>query len=102
MPLSKEAGMNSSLDHRKIKDWMTIFSDIYSEADADRSPEQIWIAIMAHTSSIGESIRTVSFERLLNSAAHTFCWLCSFVNKCNTLENDIFSLKESVCGTLSF
>lgn len=61
----------------------------------------MWIAVMAHTSKIGESIRKFSFESLLKSAAHTFCWLCSFVNKCNALQNDVFSIKESLSGIVS-
>ncbi|MFC1902596.1 hypothetical protein ACFLX4_00805 [Chloroflexota bacterium] len=93
--------MSAEIKHRPISEWMKIFSDIYSEADKERNPEQIWIAIMAHASSIGESIRTVSFEKLVDFAAHTFCWLVSFTNKCNTMENDVFSLKETFCGTVS-
>lgn len=85
----------------KIKDWMELFKELYSQADSKRMPEQMWIAVMAHTSSIGESIRKFAFESLLNSAAHTFCWLCSFVNKCNTLQDDIFSITESLCGIVS-
>jgi len=81
----------------KIKDWERIFSDLYSEADSKRTPEQMWVAIMAHTSQIGESLRKGAFESLLNYAAHTFCWLCSFINKCNTLADDVFSIKESLC-----
>ena len=94
--------MKAQKDNRSIKEWMGIFSDLYSKADSKRTPEQMWIAVMAHTSSIGESIRLFAFERLMNSAAHTFCWLCSFVNKCDTLqEDDVFSMKESLCGIVS-
>lgn len=88
--------------HRKIKEWQKIFLGLYSEADSNRTAGQMWIAVMAHTSSIGESIRKVAFESLLKSAAHTFCWLCSFVNKCNDLQkDDIFSISESLCGIVS-
>ena len=91
-----------SSEERSIKDWERIFSDLYSEADSKRTPEQMWIAVMAHSSSIGESIRMFAFERLMKSAAHTFCWLCSFVNRCKTLQdNDVFSIKESLCGIVS-
>ncbi len=86
---------------RSIKEWMEIFSELYSEADSKRTPEQIWIAIMAHSSSIGESIRRFYFQELLYYAAHTFCWLCSFVNKCNEVKDDIFSCTESLCGMVS-
>ncbi len=87
--------------HRPIKEWMKIYSDIYSDADRERTPEQIWIAIMAHASSIGEAIRTFKVENLSRSAAHTFCWLCSFINRCNALQGDIFSIKESLCGVVT-
>ena len=90
-----------SSEERSIKDWERIFSDLYSEADSKRTPEQMWIAVMAHTSSIGESIRLFAFERLMKSAAHTFCWLCSFVNRCKTFEDDVFSIKENLCEIVS-
>lgn len=80
---------------------MGVFSELYSKPDFERTPEQIWIAIMAHSSSIGESIRRSAFQELLYYAAHTFCWLCSFVNKCNEVEDDIFSCTESLCGMVS-
>jgi hypothetical protein len=86
---------------RSITEWMEVFRELYSEADSKRTPEQMWIAVMAHTSSIGESIRRVAFESLLDSAAHTFCWLCSFVNRCKTLQDDIFSINETLCGIVS-
>jgi len=88
--------------HRKIEEWQKIFSEIYSKADFNRTPGQMWMAVMAHTSSIGESIRKYAFDSLLKSAAHTFCWLCSFVNKCNNLQkDDLFSISESLCGIVS-
>lgn len=87
--------------NRSIKDWMGIFSGIYSKVDAQRTPEQIWVAVTAHSSSIGESIRRYAFSELLKYAAHTFCWLCSFVNKCNQVKDDVFSCTETVCGMVS-
>lgn len=93
--------MSSEITNKKITDWMDVFSAIYKEPDADRTPEQIWIAIMAHASKIGESIRTFSIKTLSISAAHTFCWLCSFINKCNTLEQDIFALKEDLSSIVT-
>lgn len=84
-----------------INDWAKIFSELYGKADFERTPEQMWIAVMAHTSQIGESIRRFAFEDLLKSAAHTFCWLCSFVNKCNVLRDDVFSINETLPGIVS-
>ena len=78
-----------------------MLSDLYSQADSKRTPEQMWIAVMSHTSFIGENIRKVAFEKLVKSAAHTFCWLCSFVNKCNTYQKDIFSISENLSEIVS-
>lgn len=94
--------MKSEKNDRSIKRWMEIFSELYSEADSKRTPEQIWIAITAHSSSIGECIRRFDFRELLYFAAHTFCWLCSFVNKCNQLQkDDIFHVTESLSDIVS-
>jgi len=91
----------AEMKHLKVQEWSNVFSGIYSQADSERSPEQIWIAVMAHTSSIGESIRRVSFMELMDTAAHTFCWLCSFLNKCNVVKDDVFSLEASLNGIVS-
>jgi len=93
--------MPSKITNAPTQTWASIFSDIYAEADKDRIPEQIWIAIMAHASTIGESIRTFSVEQLSKSAAHTFCWLCSFINRCMVLKNDIFSIEEPLYGVVT-
>ena len=93
--------MNSSEKQISIKNWMKLFSDLYSKSDSTRIPEQLWIAVMAHSSSIGESIRTIKFPDLLYSATHTFCWLCSFINKCNSLKDDVFSFNESFSEMVS-
>jgi len=94
--------MKNEVDDKSINDWMKLFKNLYSVADSERTPEQMWIAVMAHSSTIGESIRKVAFESLLRSAAHTFCWLSSFVNKCNALsEDDVFSISESLPGIVS-
>lgn len=93
--------MTRGMINAPTQTWASIFSDIYAKADKDRTPEQVWIAIMAHASTIGESIRTFSVEKLSKSAAHTFCWLCSFVNRCAALDNDIFSIKEPLYGVVT-
>lgn len=87
---------------KTIKTWMEVFEELYGNADSNRTPEQMWTAVMAHTSSIGESIRKVAFRDLMKSAAHTFCWLCSFVINCNKLpQDDIFSYSASLCEIVS-
>ena len=86
---------------KTITQWMEVFSKLYSEPDSKRTPEQLWIAVMAHSSSIGEEIRKVHFPELLKYAAHAFCWLCSFVNRCKSTHSPIFSLHESLSGIVS-
>ena len=95
--------MSSQEDIKSIKQWMEVFSEIYSAVDSCRTPEQIWIANLAHASSLGESIRLLAFRQLMKLAARYFCWFCSFINKCNTVdEDDIFSISETLCGIVSF
>jgi hypothetical protein len=86
---------------KTISQWMGIFNELYEAADSQRQPEQIWIAVMAHSSCIGESIRRFSFDTLMYSAAHYFCWLCSFINRCNRMPTDVFSLNECLSGIVS-
>jgi len=93
--------MNDGGNARKISDWMRIFQELYSDPDLKRTPEQIWLAIMAHCSLIGESIRKVNFLDLLKNAAHMFCWLCSYVNKCNQTKNSVFSFTEDLSELVS-
>ena len=86
---------------KPIAVWTKIFSEIYAHADSSRTPEQVWIAVTAHASSMGEDIRTFSFDKLLFSASHAFCWLCSFLTKCSGLKNDVFAINESLPGVVS-
>lgn len=87
--------MNNQENPRSIREWMNIFSELYSQVDSNRTPEQIWMANVAHASTIGESIRLFTLQRLLKNAAHFLCWLCSFINKCNTTD-DVYSFAESL------
>lgn len=93
--------MSDEEKERKISEWMKVFQGVYSDSDLNRSPEQIWIAIMAYCSKIGESIRISSFLELIRYAAHVFCWLCSYINKCNQLEDNIFSFTGCLSSMVS-
>lgn len=97
----KKGEIEVNKENRPMTEWMKIFSELYSKTDTERNPEQMWIAVMAHSSQIGESIRRFAFESLQRSAAHTFCWLCSFINKCNALRDDVFAVDESLSGIVS-
>ena len=93
VPQSALYGKGKSLTVCK---WAEVFKSIYEVPDQDRNPEDFWTAVMAHLSSVGEAIRRTHYKDLLRSAAHAFCWMCSYVTKCNSLPNDVFT----ICHTL--
>lgn len=86
---------------KTITQWMEAFSKLYSEPDSKRTPEQLWVAVTAHSSMIGECIRRYHFKKLLQYAAHTFCWLSSFVNRCKSTDSPMFSVSESLSEIVS-
>jgi len=79
-----------------ITKWTEIFHSVYGGSDRKRKPEDFWYAVMAHVSTIGESIRRGHYDSLLKSAAHAFCWMCSYVSACWNLEDDVFSLRHGL------
>lgn len=87
---------------RLISDWTKNFASIYSRSDKGRGAEEFWIATMAHSSVIGESIRRVDYPQLMKAAAHTFCWMCCYVNYCNTTDDLLFYCKHSLCDIVFF
>lgn len=94
--------MSADTKDRKIGEWMKIFSRVYADVDHGRSPEQIWIGVTAHCSKIGEAIRKIHSGDIMYFAAHAFCWLCSYVNRCNELTDDVFFSSECLSGMVSF
>lgn len=79
-----------------IVEWANMFKNLYAEVDAPRKPEEYWNAVMAHISSIGEAIRRSHYPELLKSAASTFCWLCSYITKCNSSDDLVFHFEDSL------
>jgi NTP pyrophosphatase (non-canonical NTP hydrolase) len=86
---------------RKVLEWMAIFKQLYEDVDSARSPEHLWLAVMAHCSCMGEAIRKNAYSDLLYHTMHTFSWMCSFVNKLNTLEEDVFALTGCLSGIVA-
>jgi hypothetical protein len=80
---------------RTIEDWLTMFKQLYSEPDARRRPPDVWIAATAHFAAMGEAIRRMHFADLMRSAAHAFCWMCSYVLVCQREEGTVFHVAES-------
>jgi hypothetical protein len=78
-----------------IAGWMDMFQGLYGDADAKRSPVEMWVAATSHCASIGEAIRRMHFSDLMREAAHTFCWMCSFVLKCRKTKDSVFTVNES-------
>lgn len=70
---------NQSRD-RSIAEWCHDFGYLYRKADKGRPPEEHWLAALAHCSSVGEAIRKQHYSDLMYCAAHTFCWICSYVS----------------------
>lgn len=91
---SVAAAMKAAED-MPIKGWMEVFRQIYQEVDSKRTPVQMWVAATAHFTTMGEAIRRMNFTDLMHSAAHAFCWMCSFILACEKVERSVFSLKES-------
>jgi len=92
----------SKFEPKSIADWSSIFSRIYADVDSNRTPEQMWTAVTAHSSTIGESVRKVAFHEIIKAASSTFCWLTSFTNRCFVLENNIFHINHSLSQIISF
>ena len=59
------------------------------------------MAVMAHLSVIGEAIRRTDHKALLKAAAHTFCWMCSYVAKCNESVDSVFHIKNDLSRLIS-
>jgi len=87
---------------RLVSAWMEDFAKLYSESDRGRTPEEFWIATMAHCSIIGESIRKVDYPGLMKAAAHTFCWMCCYVYHCNNTEDLLFRCMHNLCDVVFF
>lgn len=81
--------------YRSISEWTNEFAALYKKHDKHRSPEDIWISTMAYGSVIGEAIRRYDFNSLIRSASHAFCWMCTFITKCNKTDDLLFKLDHS-------
>ena len=81
---------------RSIEEWAKGFATLYAEPDSHRRPEEFWNATMAHISVIGESIRRAHYNNLIKASVHAFCWMCCYVEKCNTTSDPIFKVDHSL------
>src|SRR4030042_4485263 len=81
----------------RIGQWIAEFAKLYARNDKGRVAEEYWRATMAHCSTIGESIRSGDYQQLMKAAAHTFCWLCCYVNHCNKTDDQLFRINDSLC-----
>ena len=87
----------TNVETRNVKEWCEDFEKLYGKADSARSPEDLWVATMGHCSGVGEGIRRVNYNELIRSAAHAFCWMCSYINLCNKTEDLLFRFDHSLC-----
>ena len=89
------APKNKTAEDFTINQWMEIFRKIYEDVDSKRTPVQMWVAATSHFTAMGEAIRRMHFSDLMLAATHAFCWMCSFVMKCNSEKGTVFTLNES-------
>jgi hypothetical protein len=102
--LTKEEFMAEAPSERSIKEWMATFELLYADADSRRTPEAVWNAAIGHCNTMGESIRTMTLKKgLLTAAAHAFCWMCSFLNRCNPERepSSVFTFEGCLSGVVA-
>ena len=79
-----------------VTQWATDFQNLYGDNDSRRHPEELWIATMGHCSVMGEAIRRDNYCELLDAAAHAFCWMCCYINKCNQGRDPFFRIDNTL------
>lgn len=85
-----------------ISKWADALSKLYSVPDSARSPEEIWIASMAHCASIGEAIRKSDYVELMEFAARAFCWMVCLSVKFNKTDDLLFRCENTFCQCVYF
>lgn len=80
-----------------ISKWASALDKLYEDPDSKRSPEEIWIAAMAHCSSIGEAMRKSDLLELMRFAARAFSWMLSFSIKCAKTKDILFRCNNNFC-----
>ena len=83
-------------DTLTISEWVEKFQKLYKVSDEHRKPEEFWNAVMAHLSCIGESIRRNNYPELLDFAASAFCWMSTYLGKCNETDDIIFHSEHNL------
>ncbi|MCK4394815.1 hypothetical protein KAX17_18100 [Candidatus Bipolaricaulota bacterium] len=74
-----EAGKDAHIRSHTVAQWESIFDDLYGAVNRGRPIEQIWVAVMAQCSELGEGLRKGNLQEILVEAADVFEWLCTFV-----------------------
>jgi NTP pyrophosphatase (non-canonical NTP hydrolase) len=78
-----------------IADWEGTFEGLYGQANEGRPIEQIWVAVMAQCSELGEGLRKGNLQEILVEAADVFEWLCTFVSALRSGRAGVF--REPFC-----
>jgi NTP pyrophosphatase (non-canonical NTP hydrolase) len=93
-----------SLSKLKLDKWEKAFWSVYREKDLERPLSLMWLSVHQYASEIGEAVRKSEHRELLDSIAHTFCWINSFMAKCNFDENinPLFRLEDSISDVIAF
>ena len=83
-------GNGNACASRTISEWSQDFAKLYDRPNRFRTPEGLWMGAVAHCSQIGEAIRRADYNALIGSACHAFCWILSFLTKCNSGDDPLF------------
>jgi hypothetical protein len=97
----KAASEDNAGGEKTINEWMEVFRTIYADVDSKRSPVDMWVAATSYFTKLGEAIRSMDFYNLMKSAAHAFCWMCSFMLACRRIKGSVFDLHESFSGMVT-
>lgn len=82
-----------------LDDFMNAIHEVYGHLDNNRSEEEIWLDVVEESSRIGESVREVRYDRILDQLTNLFVWLCGFIKKCNN-ETSICFFKEDFSSVI--
>jgi NTP pyrophosphatase (non-canonical NTP hydrolase) len=94
--------INRSLEEITLEEWSNKIWDLYKVQNEKRKIPDLWLAVVQYVSKIGEGIRKNEYHEVDKGVAHTFCWICVFIKKCNEEpELSPFVLKKTFSEILS-
>lgn len=71
-----------------LDDWSKRFSDKFYNQDQNRSYSEMWLQTVEHAADVAEAIREHNYNNACHNLAEVFCWMSSFINKCNREQDE--------------